>query len=125
MSHLVPLWDRERVSSYGWKLRLWINDRITRFVAHVPPYDADVLRYKILRFLLRDVRPERRHDREAMASFLRWCFVVVDGCVTANHPPSNDGVEQWQRDLCCDHKPLESHRFELEEYDESDSADEW
>ena len=113
------LWNKEHISKYGWHLRLWIVRQILCFREHTPKYDADVLRYKTARFLLRDVRPQERTDRGSLADFYRWVTALVE--LVAVSPLPNE----WQQHVCCYRGKIESDRYELEEYGEPDSTDEY
>ena len=114
-------WDRSCVSRYGWNLRLWIIRQITRFREHTPPYDEDVLRFKIMRFLLRDVWPLRRHERAALAAFYRWTTELTDAAAVAIR---GEGDAAWHRIVCSHCTDLDSARFDGEVYGESDSDNE-
>ena len=113
------LWDRTRLSKYDWNLRKWIVVQITGFLEHTPPYDEDVLRYKTARFLLRDVRPGQRHNREALATFYRWVTTLVE---RVGH--DNDEGSPWHQHVYGCYEDIDSERFELEEYGEPNSQDE-
>ena len=118
----APLrWDRSCVSRYGWDLRLWIIHQIARFREHVPAYDEDVLRFKIMRFLLRDVRPLRRHERARLAAFYHWATELTHAAAVAIR---GEGDAVWHRIVCSYDDDLDSARFDWEVYGESDSDNE-
>ena len=100
------------LTQYDRMLRAWILKQTDRFLPR--SYPPAVLRYKVLRFLLRDVRPKARHNRLAIPEFLDWTVRVSDAVVAAG---------EWKPLVCSFEEPVISQRFEQEQWGDSDSDD--
>lgn len=104
------------LNRYDKLLRVWMVKQFGRLLQRGPePYPPAVLRYKVLRLLLRYVTPEKRYSRQILPLFLEWAISVSNAVAGAD--------DEWRRIVCAFPEPLACKRFELEQWGESNSDD--